>query len=520
MIAVSSRSLEFQGVARSGQSHTLPVVIVLYGAGSGQRWSARAQTFSGGVWLSLSPLTGEDDATLQVTATVGKLTRGTYTGAITISAEAQNSPVVIQVIFNVRDPRPAALELSATALRFTAVVGIQSPGTQEIVVWNQGEAALNWRAAATTTSGGNWLSVSPVSGSETGRLAVRAEVGSLGPGEYRGLVTVSSDEAVNSPLQATVTLAVERAAPVIRLSAEALRFAAGPEVFQPAPQTIAVSNAGYGTLSWRASAVTFNGGAWLAVTPGTGTVLVSADGAALPSGTYTGRVTISAEGAANSPALVPVTLTVTRQKPEFRAETVVNAASLVAGPVTAEEIVTIFGERLATEKGPTTVRFDGVRATLLFFSSYQLNLVVPREVAGKTRARMVVEAAGLDPAELEVAIAETAPGMFTVDGRRAAALNEDNQLNTPENRAPVGSVVQLFATGLGRGEVRVSINMIDAGVRYAGPAPGFAGLGQINVEIPREVGASEFVRVVVRAGAAEAPPVFIAVGPPSGSLPP
>jgi uncharacterized protein (TIGR03437 family) len=504
VIALSTRTLEFQGVARTGQSYTLPVAIVLYGGGSGQRWTARAQTFSGGVWLSLSPLIGEDDATLQATATVGKLARGTYTGAITISADAQNSPQVIQVIFNVRDPQPAAMEVSSAALRFQAVAGTRDPPAQELAIWKQGDLPLNWRASASTASGGNWLNVSPASGSERGRLTVRAALGTLGPGEYRGAVTVASEEAVNSPLAVQVTFAVERAAPVIRVSAAALSFAAGPEVFLPPPQVLAVSNDGYGTLNWRASAVTFNGGAWLSVVAGAGSMTVAADGMGLPSGAYTGRVTVTAEGAANSPLHVAVTLTVTRPRPEFRAETVVNAASLRGGPVTPEEILSIFGARL----GPgARARFDGVAAQVLYSSPAQLNLVVPPEVAGKPRVRLTVEVENLDLAELELPVAPAAPGIFTVDGQRAAVI---------ESPVEAGGVVQMFGTGL-RGDVAVNINAIDAALIYAGPAPGLLGVQQVNAEVPREVGASEWVRVIVKASGVEAPPVFIAVRPPSES---
>jgi uncharacterized protein (TIGR03437 family) len=179
-----------------------------------------------------------------------------------------------------------------------------------------------------------------------------------------------------------------------------------------------------------------------------------------------------------------------------------------------------FREQPPEELGGATVTFDGVRAAMLFASYSQLNLIVPREVSGKARVRMSVQVAGMEPAELELPIAATAPGVFTVDGRRAAALNQDYALNSPENPAPAGSVLQLFATGAGRGDVRVSINAIDAAVKYAGPAPGFVGLDQINAEIPRQVGASESVRVVVKAGSVEAAPVFIAVRPPSGNFQP
>src|SRR5262249_47545770 len=146
-------------------------------------------------------------------------------------------------------------------------------------------------------------------------------------------------------------------------------------------------------------------------------------------------------------------------------------------------------------------------------------LQVPFEVAGKASARMAVKVEGLDVVEINVLLGETAPGIFTTDGTRAAALNQDFTLNTPENPAAVGSVIQLFLTGQGlldttvetgalapssppfpRPLLPVSVNIggFDAKVLFAGLAPGFVGLTQINVEIPRGAGAAS--RVVVSFG--------------------
>jgi len=446
-----------------------------------------------------------------VTAAVGKLAPGAYSGAVVFSANAQNSPVTVPVGFQVREPRPAALEVSTTALRFTAVAGGRNPPGQEIGVGNLGEIRMNWRASVSTTSGGAWLSAGPASGTDAGRVTVQAEIGTLDPGEYRGLVRISSDEAVNSPLDVPVTLTVERAAPLVTVSAEQLRFAAGPDSFRPPAQALGVSNGGVGTLNWRAAAATFNGGAWLVATPGSGTgagtVTLEVDATGLTSGAYTGRISLAAEGAPNSPLHIPVSLTVTRRRPEFRAEAVVNAASLRPGPVAAEEILTIFGERL----GPgARVKFDGAAGRVLYSSYAQLNVAAPPEVEGKARVRMVVEVDGLDAAEMELPAARAAPGMFTIDGERAAVA---------ESPVEVGGVVQMFGTGL-RGEVVVLMNTIDAVVRYAGPAPGLIGVQQVNAEVPLYAGVSDRVRVVVRAGGVEAPPVFIAVRPLSGSPPP
>jgi len=86
----------------------------------------------------------------------------------------------------------------------------------------------------------------------------------------------------------------------------------------------------------------------------------------------------------------------------------------------------------------------------------------------------------------------------------AAAVNQDGTVNSQANPAPVGSVVALYATGLGQtnppgtdgqvatnigarylADVQVTINEVLGQVQYAGPALGFAGLSQINVLVPQ-----------------------------------
>ena len=65
-------------------------------------------------------------------------------------------------------------------------------------------------------------------------------------------------------------------------------------------------------------------------------------------------------------------------------------------------------------------------------------------------------------------------------------MNQDGSLNSDSNPASRGSVVSLYATGQGSGlgNVAVSIAGYNAPLLYAGPAPGFQGLMQINAQIP------------------------------------
>jgi len=99
------------------------------------------------------------------------------------------------------------------------------------------------------------------------------------------------------------------------------------------------------------------------------------------------------------------------------------------------------------------------------------------------------------------------PALFTTnlatDGP-AVALNQDGSLNSATRPAARGSVISLWGTGTGQtlpssvdGQaapvgtllrtklpVTVAIGGQDAEVQFAGAAPGFAGLTQINVRVP------------------------------------
>jgi uncharacterized protein (TIGR03437 family) len=59
--------------------------------------------------------------------------------------------------------------------------------------------------------------------------------------------------------------------------------------------------------------------------------------------------------------------------------------------------------------------------------------------------------------------------------------------------------------------VTVTIGGLDAAVQFAGLAPGFAGLYQLNVVVPGGVAAGDAVPVVVSVAGQASPPVTLAV---------
>jgi uncharacterized protein (TIGR03437 family) len=165
---------------------------------------------------------------------------------------------------------------------------------------------------------------------------------------------------------------------------------------------------------------------------------------------------------------------------------VVNAASLATGDIAPGEIITIFG----TGFDPTNTQLllGGAPATLFYTSATQINALVPVSLAANSTTAMSIIANGAIVAASTIPVIAAAPGIFTLAGGagQAAANNQDGSLNSASNPAPRGSVISLYATGQGSstGNVTLTIAGYNAPLLYAGPAPGFAGLMQINAQIP------------------------------------
>ncbi len=183
---------------------------------------AATSTINGGNWLSFQTVAGATASTfqLQVLVNAGGLGTGTYTGAITIMApNASGSPIIYPVTLVVT----SAVDIAAspTALSFGYALNAPPPAAQTVQISPQligavGPLIFPATASATTTSGGNWLSVTQfASGNIPGTVSVSVNPAGLAQGSYAGAIVISSAD-VTSPLTVPVTLAVSaQVAPVI-----------------------------------------------------------------------------------------------------------------------------------------------------------------------------------------------------------------------------------------------------------------------------------------------------------------
>jgi uncharacterized protein (TIGR03437 family) len=189
--------------------------------------------------------------------------------------------------------------------------------------------------------------------------------------------------------------------------------------------------------------------------------------------------------------------------------------------------------------GLTQAFLAGQSLPLQFSGSHQVNAVVPYDIAPNSSQQLIVQAGNALSQPEPVTVATAAPGVFTQDqsGKGPGAIlvqpagSSNSATNTPANPARAGDALLIFCTGLGAVNssvpagsvapssppakttnlVTVTVGGIDTPTLFAGLAPGFVGLYQVNVLVPSGLAASTTVPVVLTVAGAISPPVTIAV---------
>jgi uncharacterized protein (TIGR03437 family) len=207
--------------------------------------------------------------------------------------------------------------------------------------------------------------------------------------------------------------------------------------------------------------------------------------------------------------------------------TVISATSYKGGAVSPGEMLGLFGVNL----GPTTavtapsganlpltlggssVKIGNIPAPLYYVSDKLILVQAPTGlVPGNDTTVQVTSAAGPSKS-ISLPIVPARPGIFTYESGptgQARAVNQDGTLNGDGTNtgtdvaAAAGSIIQVFATGLGPVDppiadgtlapqkplsvatlpITATIGGQSANVTYAGAAPGLVGIYQVNVRIP------------------------------------
>jgi uncharacterized protein (TIGR03437 family) len=198
-------------------------------------------------------------------------------------------------------------------------------------------------------------------------------------------------------------------------------------------------------------------------------------------------------------------------------------------------IVAVYGNLLAAETAAATatplpfqlsdaqVLLGGTPLPLYYASPGLINVVIPESASGLMQLGVQNT---LGSHTINVLVEPAAPSVFTQDASgngAAAALNAGSgALVSPRSPLHGGDYLELFLTGLGATRAlngldyvnqrpTVMISGQDCPVTYAGRAPGYPGLDQINCVVPSGLSGGDSASLTVTSGARTSNIVTIAV---------
>jgi len=387
-------------------------------------------------------------------------------------------------------------------------------GASVIVTFSNGDVPAQLRESGDGVYLGVWTP-----GSRTSPLSLR--VTAQDPtGNVKGEAVIASTGAITSP---ALTGGAETQASV------GVRF-----------QTTFTAGGGSPPYRWTA-----------AVLPPGLTFSIAADGlSSSVSGTptvagsfsYTIGVTDSAGNSVSVIRFLIILAGVVVNSPEITAVT--DAASFRTTGIAPGSLLSIFGRNLATTTAaqvalPVPTQLEGTRvlfgnqdAPVLFVSPGQVNIQAPHELQAGTSVNVAVVTGGGSSAPTMVSVVAARPEVFVIDGMlggRAAALRADGTVATAANSVTRGEIVSIYCTGFGSvtpktatgavataaapadNPVFVQVGGLSAQVLYAGVAPGFVGLFQVNALVPLNAPTGDSVPVSLSAAGQTGTAVKLAI---------
>ena len=409
----------------------------------------------------------------------------------------------------------------ANPIKFQTIAG-SGPTVVSGVQLYEGQANTPaYTATVSTTSGGAWLTATPLTGNAPAVLTVTFDATNLSAGTYNGQIVVGAVGSNSVTIQAQFF--VLAAVPTISLNQSSFTFAGLIGATNPPAQSTVISSSGSGTFNWTTSAATVTGGSWLSVSPpsgtGTGTITVSTNIAGLAAGTYNGTIQVVSTGATNTPQTISVILTVTSPpviaptstalsfisalgaNPPTQTLTINNSGGGTLG-VTVTTTTSSGGNWLTATPGTGTAPLSltvSAAASTLAAGNYQGTITITGTTAS---------AALNSPVSVNVTLAVGTP-VISPAGVVNAASYIANASVTPGS---IGSIfgVRLAANALGAtglplpttlGGTQVLLNGIatpTVPLFYVSPT-------QINFQMPVEATASTATLTVVSGGIASAP---------------
>jgi uncharacterized protein (TIGR03437 family) len=272
--------------------------------------------------------------------------------------------------------------------------------------------------------------------------------------------------------------------------------------------------------------------------------------------TTAASVVITVQAQSLQPALtgtvqISGTLNPNQSAPAINTGGAVSAASFAANiPLAPGGFISIFGSNFAPQSnkatslplvatlGGTQAILAGETLPLLFTNGGQINAIVPYDITPNSTQQLIVQQDMAYSLPQTVTVASAQPGVFTQDqsgkgiGVIVVVPPDGPQFEVDSSHAATaGDALVIYCAGLGTVNplvatgsaapssplaytsktVTVTIGNQPAKVLYAGLAPNFAGLYQVDVLVPSGVAAAADVPVVLTVDGISSPPVTVPI---------
>ncbi len=235
-------------------------------------------------------------------------------------------------------------------------------------------------------------------------------------------------------------------------------------------------------------------------------------------------------------SIVTGNVTASGAAPIVLSNAVFNAASQRRGneTVVPGQLITIYGANLAaqpvsapngvpiTQLGGVQARLGSILLPLFYVGPGQINAVVPFGFPMQQAMQLTVERDGVPSVPLQMTVISAQPGIFAVNQTgtgQGAILGPSNQIADTQHPVQRGDTISIFCAGLGAVDqsvdvskpapsqhplpqvtgqrVGVFIGNSSAEVLYAGLAPGYFGLYQVNARVPANAPPGDVVPVQI-----------------------
>jgi uncharacterized protein (TIGR03437 family) len=234
---------------------------------------------------------------------------------------------------------------------------------------------------------------------------------------------------------------------------------------------------------------------------------------------------------------------------------IVNRSSLKGGAIAPGSNILVYGvnlgpstpqytpagQALPTSLNGVQVMLNGSAIPLKGVSSYGIDAVVPNNVTVGSPANIHVVVNGSVTNTTSPAVYTTAPGLFSqgqvgsgplsASWNLVRAVDVNYKMITDSNPAVKGNIVTVYASGLGPTSpslpadqvppgnplyptttpTNASIGGVAAPVLFAGLAPGFPGVYQVNIQVPTTVQSGYQQILVWNGGGVSQDPLYIPV---------